>query len=238
MIGLHHGGQTGHSAAVLIGLAEKRLRYDLHEIDLAAFGQFEPDFLELNPLGQVPVLEDDEGRLLTESFFILLWLDETYPEPALGGDTPRARYEAHKWGKYVETHIAPNLAVWRWARLGGEAPAAELIERLPRERRALWERAAAGFSAAEIERARLALLRAMERMGADIADGGWLAGEDYSLADIAVYPHIAQLAELGIEVPETIEEWLTRIAVRPAVREAAGELAAVATMGPEPQRWG
>ena len=238
MIGLYHGGPCGHSAAVLIALAEKRLAYDEQTIELAAFGQFAPGFLEINPTAQVPVLEDAKGRLLTESFFILLWLDETHPQPPLGGEDARARYEVHKWGKYVETHIAPNLAIWRWAERGGEAPGAEPIARLPQERRALWERAAAGFSAGEVGRARLALVKALERMAADIAGGGWLASEDYSLADIAAYPHIAQLAELGIAVPERIEEWLTRIAVRPAVREAAGDLLTVATMGPEPGRWG
>jgi glutathione S-transferase len=143
-----------------------------------------------------------------------------------------------KWGGYVETDIAPNLAIWRWTQLGGEAPSADLLARLPQERRALWQRAAAGFTADEIERARLALVNALDRMAADIADGGWLAGGNYTLADIAAYPHIAQFAELEIEVPDPVEEWLTRIAVRPAVREAAGDLKIVATMGPEPGRRG
>ncbi len=233
MIGLYHGGACGHSAAVLIALAEKRLTYDERPIDLRKFGQFDPDFLEIAPAGQVPVLEDDHGNLLTDSFAILLWLDETYPNPPLGGEDD-ARQAVHEWGEYLETHIAPNLAIWRWTQLRGEAPPEELLARLPPERRAVWQRAAAGFSPDETERARLALVEALERMAADIAQGGWLAGEDYSLADIAVYPHIAQLAELGIEVPYAVDEWLTRIAVRPAVREAAGDLKIVATMGPEP----
>jgi glutathione S-transferase len=238
VIGLYHGGPCGHSAAVLIALAEKRIPYDERVIDLAGFGQFEPDFLKVNPVGQVPVLENDQGELLTESFPILLWLDEAHSVPPLGGGDASVRDEVRKWGKYIETHIAPNLATWRWARSAAQSPPAELLARLPRDRRALWERAAAGFSSEEVARARLALERAGERMAADIADGGWLAGDNYSLADIAAYPHIAQFEELGIAVPELVEEWLTRIAIRPAVREAVGELVTVATMGPEPQRWG
>jgi glutathione S-transferase len=234
VIGLYHGGACGHSAAVLIALAEKRLAYDERPIDLRKFGQFDPDFLEIAPAGQVPVLEDDDGNLLTGSFDILLWLDEAHPNPPLGGEDAETRRKVHEWGEYLETDIAPNLAIWRWVQLGGEAPPEELLVRLPPERQALWRRAAVGFSAAETEGARMALVTALDRMAADIAQGGWLAGGNYSLADIAAYPHIAQLAELGIEVPYAVEEWLTRIAVRPAVGEAAGDLKTVATMGPEP----
>lgn len=229
MIGLYHGGACGHSAAVLIALAEKRLTYDERPIDLRKFEQFDPDFLEIAPAGQVPVLEDDDGNLLSDSFSILLWLDGAHPDPPLGGEDD-AHLAVQEWGKFLETDIAPNLAIWRWAQLGGEAPPEELIVRLPPARQALWRRAAAGFSADEIECARLALVQALDRMAGDIAQGGWLAGEDYSLADIAAYPHVAQLAELGIAVPDLVEEWLTRIAVRPAVREAVGDLKIIATM--------
>ena len=42
-------------------------------------------------------------------------LDEISPDPPMEGAEPGARYQAHKWGACVETHIAPNLAVQRWA---------------------------------------------------------------------------------------------------------------------------
>jgi glutathione S-transferase len=237
MIRLHHGGPVGHSASVLIALAEKGLEYESDFVDLAEFEELDPAFLALNPSGQVPVLEAG-GHVLTEAFFILLWLDETYPDPPLGGADPRARYAVHKWGKYVETHLAPNLAIVRWARRGGAAPDAADLARLPPERRALWQRAATGFGAEEVERARAALDKALARMVPDLAQSGWLAGADYTLADIALYPHVAQLDELGIGVPAPVGEWLARVAARPAVRQAAGEMPVLATMGPEPGRWG
>jgi glutathione S-transferase len=235
MIALHHGGPAGHSAAVLIALAEKGLEADERAIDLAAYGQLGPEFLALSPAGQVPVLEFG-GHTLSESFFILLWLDESFPDPPLGGADPVARYRVQKWGKYVETHIAPYLAVWRWVRLGGEVPR-DALQRLPVERRALWERAAAGFGGEEAVRAEAALLRACERLAADLA-GGWLAGSEYTFADIAAYPHVAQFDALGIDVPLPVEDWLARVAERPAVHHAAAEMQVIATMGPELSRWG
>jgi len=236
VITLFHGGPSGHSASVLIALAEKGLEFEEHKVDLAAFGQLDPAFLALNPSGQVPVLED-RGHVLTETFFILLYLDEKYPRPPLGGADPKARYAVQKWGKYVETHVAPNLAIWRWAQKGGLAPEEVDLARLPPERHALWQRAAAGFDAEYVERAHAALDKAAARIVPDLAQGGWLGGE-YTLADIALYPHVAQFGELGIALPVPVADWLERVAARPAVREAAGDMPVLATMGPEPGRWG
>lgn len=241
MIALHHGGPSAHSAAVLIGLAEKGIGYEDRAVDLARFEQHREDFLSINPAGQVPVLEHD-GRTLTETFFILLYLDDIQPDPPLGGADAGARYAVQKWGKYVETHIAPNLAVLAWS-VSGKVPRGETeegLERLPPERRSLWREAADGFGAEEIAAARAALLKAGGRLAADLADRPWLAGADYTLADIVAYPHVARFERLGIAIPEAVADWLGRIAARPRVREALGEtgLIEVATMGPERGRWG
>lgn len=239
MIELHHGGPTGHSASVLIALAEKGIDYVSHPLDLSRFEQHAEPLLALNPAGQVPVLVAD-GRPLTEAFPILLYLDERFPDPPLGGGDPRARYAVQKWGKYVETHIAPNLAIVRWAQMGGavdEAAKAGLA-RLTPERRALWERALAGFSEETVESARNALGKTVARVAQDLANGRWLAGASYSLADIAAYPHVAQFASLGIELPDAVQDWLDRMEGRPAVGAAVGQMMVVATMGPEPGRWG
>ncbi|KPL66906.1 hypothetical protein SZ64_01615 [Erythrobacter sp. SG61-1L] len=236
---MYHGGPTGHSASVLIALTEKGLDYTSHELDLARFENHSDALLALNPEGQVPVLVAD-GQALTDTFHILLYLDEAFAEPALGGPNPQARYAVHKWGKYVETHIAPNLAIARWARLGGARKAGEgpRLDRLTPERSALWRKALAGFSDEQVEAAHKALEKAADRVAQDAADGGWLAGDAYSVADIAVYPHLAQFAALGIDLPEAAAEWLGRVAARPAVASAAGDMRIVATMGPELGRWG
>ena len=242
MMAIYHGGPSGYSASLLIALAEKGLAYEDHPLDLAAFAQHAPDFLAVNPGGQVPVLRED-GRTLTEAFFTLLYLDERYPDPPLGGADPQARYGVQKWGKYVETHIAPNLAIVDWA-ARGQTPddaARAGFERLPAERRALWEQALEGFPAEEVQAARAALAKAADRIGEDLTGSGWLAGDGWSLADIIVFPHAARFAALGITVPAAMADWLERAGQRPAVRQALGAqglVAAPATMGPERGRWG
>jgi glutathione S-transferase len=101
----------------------------------------------------------------------------------------------HKWGKYVQTHIAPHLGIVRWAALGGAAGPEQVqgFARLPHERRALWERAAAGFDADQVAASRRALLVAVDRLAADLAEGEWLAGPALTLADVVACPHVRQL---------------------------------------------
>lgn len=76
---LYDAARCPYCARVRIALAEKGLAYEPVEIDLSD----RPTWLyELNPLGKVPVLEDD-GLVLPESEVIMEYLDERYPEPPL-----------------------------------------------------------------------------------------------------------------------------------------------------------
>lgn len=239
MIALHHAPGSAHSAAVRIALAEKGLERQEHRLDLAGFAQHAPAYLALNPQGMVPLIENG-GRKLSESFFILLYLEETHPAPQLGGGDPRERYLVQKWGKYVETHIAPELAVVRWARLDGNVPdaARDGLERLPTERRTLWQRAGEGFGADRLAAATDALAAAGRRLAADLEQREWLAADRFTLADITVFPHVAQFGALGIAVPAPVAQWVERVAARDSVQAIRADLFPLAVMGPEAGRWG
>jgi glutathione S-transferase len=82
------------------------------------------------------------------------------------------------------------------------------------------------------------MLTAGERLAADLQGNAWLAGERFTLGDVAVYPHVAQFATLGLPVPAAVEQWLGRVAARPSVEGIREDLFPVAVMGPEPGRWG
>jgi glutathione S-transferase len=80
MATLYTAERCPYAARVRIVLAEKGLSYDAVEIDL----DDRPSWLyEKNPLGRVPVYEEDEGLVLPESSVIMEYLEERYPEPAL-----------------------------------------------------------------------------------------------------------------------------------------------------------
>src|SRR5262245_3897415 len=100
---------------VRLALNFKDLRYEQVPVDLRSGAQRTPEFLEINPQGLVPVLEDD-GAVLTQSLPILNYLEERYPEPALlPKDAPgRARSRAIAVAIACEIHPLNNLRVLQY----------------------------------------------------------------------------------------------------------------------------
>lgn len=188
---------------VRIALAEKGLDYEDMVIDLPGGASHRPDFLALNPFGQVPVLEDD-GKAFAESTAILEYLDETHPRPALMPASAAARADVRQlmcWSN------GPWMTSWkRWA-----APASM------------------GFpDTAEVRaRGREELGQHVAILAARLDRSPWLAG-DYSVADICYAPLllIADRAGLSDEISAlpAIAGWLDRLRARPAVQTAMGPL--------------
>jgi glutathione S-transferase len=108
------------------------------------------------------------------------------------------------------------------------------IERLPPARRELWRRAAGGFGAERLAQAAETLVAAGKRVAEDLERGDWLAGEAFTLADIAVFPHLAQFPAFGLALPAPAHAWLERMAQRPSVAAIRDDMFPLATMGPEP----
>ena len=94
MATLYTAERCPYAARVRIVLAEKELAYDAVEIDL----DDRPAWLyEKNPLGRVPVYEEDGGLVLPESRVIMEYLEERYPEPALSPADPAERALGRLW---------------------------------------------------------------------------------------------------------------------------------------------
>lgn len=212
-------------------LVEKRLDFLENRLDVARFEQLEPDYLALNPAGQVPALEAG-GKVLTEAFLVMCWLDEAHPRPPLGGGDAAARYRVQEIGQLVECAIAPNLAVLEWQR--GPAPSPEALMRLPPERRAWWEQALAGFGVAEVTAADVGLNRAFAGCEEWLGAHDWLAGAERTLADILLYPFAARLDLASLP---RLAGWRERMGEFPSAAIVEQERPAI-TMGPERPRWG
>ena len=91
---LYTAERCPYAARARITLAEKGIAYDAVEIDLAD----RPAWLyEKNPLGKVPVYEEDEGLVLPESEVIMEYLEERFPEPALWPADPAERALGRLW---------------------------------------------------------------------------------------------------------------------------------------------
>ena len=245
MIQLYHWEPGPNSGEVLICLEEKGIDFESRYVDVLALEQFAPDFLDMNPAGQVPVLVHD-GKVVTETGFILQYLEAVFPNPSLTPASAQDRYWVNVWIKYVNEYIAP--AVWRLgvARQGLALSAPLELERAPLERRQAWNKARAGFSNDELEIAKALLPIRLERMEQALGGSGWLAGPAVSLADVAVFPTARVLPVLtpdlvNAEATPGVTAWIERMKSRPAVQAALAMARHSQTMfapGPEGSRWG
>jgi glutathione S-transferase len=99
---LYTAERCPYAARARITLAEKGIAYDAVEIDLAD----RPAWLyQKNPVGRVPVYEEDEGLVLPESEVIMEYLEERFPEPALWPDDPAERALGRLWLKRFDDRL-------------------------------------------------------------------------------------------------------------------------------------
>jgi glutathione S-transferase len=233
-IDLYHAWVSSASRRVRFALEEKGLPWRGVLIDLLAFEQHSPEYLALNPNGVVPTLTHD-GAPVVESTAICEYLEDAFPDaPPLRPAAPRDRARMRVWAKWTDEVVIRAFQVANWNRMMGPTASrwsdAEVEARLKRvpnpDRREDWRRMAREpFSEREIEHALANIRRTLERMEAALADGPWLAGPTFSLADIHLSPYIVRLAEhekRGIRLadhPRTAA-WWERMLARPALARA------------------
>ncbi|MBM3644630.1 MAG: glutathione S-transferase [Alphaproteobacteria bacterium] len=90
---------------VRIFLAEKRAQVPIEEFDMDSRGHREDAFLAKNPLGTLPVLELDDGTILSESVAICRYFEEMMPEPPLFGRSALERAQVEMWNRRMELEL-------------------------------------------------------------------------------------------------------------------------------------
>lgn len=98
-------GDGPNSYRVRIFMAEKGVEVPMVRIDLDKGEHRSPQFLKLNSLGQIPVLELDDGTVITESIAICRYLENVHPEPPLFGHDPISRAKVEMWNRRMEQQI-------------------------------------------------------------------------------------------------------------------------------------
>jgi GST-like protein len=258
MLELYHWEPNGVFLKPLIALEEKAARFESRWFDPTAFDQLAPSFpasiesrLTLEREG--PILIAD-GTVIASTFFMLEYIAEAVPGPSLAPRSPWNRYRARAWGQFLGLSLGSTTSALGCARyltpaLVGRDPIAlrAQIDRIePVERRAAW---LAVIDARHDEATlRQRLTMPIARLEAALAKDAWLAGDDYSIADIDAYALVDPLRDLAPEVVNVTQtprlvEWLGRVAERPAVRAArarsrSGRPERAFVPGVEPSRWG
>lgn len=193
-----HGMSSPNVIKVVLMLEECGLDYELRHTAVFNQAQFSPDFLRLNPLGKVPVLEDPRlGIPLAESGAILFWLAER--EGKFLPTNQPARAEVMQWLMVQMANYGPMLGQFTHFNLvpQGSQPYAH-----------------ARYGA---------IAEKLNRLLDDRLQGRtWIAGGDYSIADMATQPWAYYVERHGFDPAAypALVEWRERIAARPAVQRA------------------
>ncbi len=260
MLELHTSEPNTFFLKPLIALHEKQAEFIVHHFDAtdphsqAAV----PDNVEtqLNLEREGPVLVHD-GTAIVSSFFMLEYIAEALPGAPLLPDDAFDRYRARASGQFLGAqlgslvpvlgcakYLAPRLAAIERAALQAG------IERIePIERRVGWRNVIDGiYTPGILQQARERLKFPITRVEETLAHGEWLAGPNYSIADIDAFAMLRVIPDLAPEivnpaVTPRVLEFLARIEQRPAVRAAlatsrSGRAHEHFVPGVEPSRWG
>ena len=223
---------NANSGKPLLCLKEKGVEFVYHYIDMGKLEQHSPAYLRLNPNGTVPTLVHD-GRVLTESTPAMEYIDAAFAGPPLRPSDPYSLWRMRKWCRYMDLYLCPALAM-----IGSQRATAVFKERDPREleralesiplpeRRRTWSMLMFDRTPSqELAESNRRVLAAVDLYEGALAEQPYLAGNDYSLADINA---MATLYALPLVRPEHISEektphfmdWLRRCHARPAIKAA------------------
>ncbi|HEX7075638.1 MAG TPA: glutathione S-transferase family protein [Hyphomicrobiaceae bacterium] len=195
-----YGYRNGRTFRALWALEEIGAQYEYVEIDLMRGEGREPKFLEINPAGKVPVLDDD-GAIITESAAICMHLAEKHPQSRLlppAGTVERS--QCYKWMSYVLTELDAPL----WA-------IAKHRFALPRDRRV----------PAVIETSSWEFRTAVKILATDLGNRSFLVGDRLTVADILAGHTLswAKSARLALG-SEQLEGYLASLLARDAAIRA------------------
>jgi glutathione S-transferase len=228
MLALYHNPFSTCSQKVRLALAEKKLDFVSHEIDLIGGAQHDPEYVKLNPNHVVPTLVHD-GRVLVESTLINEYVDEAFDGPALRPADAAGRHAVRLWTHLLDARIHPAAPVITFA-MGPrnlllaqpqevrEANIAAIPDPHHRAiRRSVLEH---GVDAPEFLGALRTMIDMLDRAETTLASQPWLSGKTFGLADAGVLPYVLRLDHLAMDAllaPETrpkVADWYARVQAR------------------------
>nr|WP_295833479.1 glutathione S-transferase [uncultured Azospirillum sp.] len=183
---LYHHPLSGHSHRARLFVSLLGLPHELVEVDLKASGHKSPEFLKLNPFGQVPVLDDD-GVVIADSNAILVYLAKKAGRGDWLPEDPAGAAAVQRWLSVAAGELAYGPAAARLITVFG-----------------------AKFNADEvIGRAHVLLARLESRLSGQ----DWLVGDHPTIADVAIYSYVALAPEGNVDLSgyPSVQAFLRRV---------------------------
>lgn len=204
---IHDWFNGPYPARVRIALAEKDMlsRIDFVSVNLWTGEHKQPEFLAINYSGTLPVLELDDGTLIAECTAITQYLDALDDNPVLTGTTALEKGVIHMMTKRAEIEFLDAVSVYFHHATPGLGPQVELYQNQE------W-----GL------RMRDKALRGMHYFDRVLQQQPYVAGDHFSMADIAVLGGMIFASLVKLAVPEECEAlraWHARVQARPSVQQ-------------------
>ena len=205
---------NGHK--VHIALEELGLEYKVIPVNIGAGDQFKPEFLKITPNHRIPAIVDTDGPggkpfTLFESAAILIYLSEKTGGRLIPKD-PIGRYKCLEWIMFQMGGIGPMFGQWNHFGAYASEKIPYAIERYSNE----------------VKRLTRVLNRRLE-------ETHWLAGDEYSMADIITFPWLRTATQptprfdergyLDLGDYPAVRRWFDEMAARPAVQRGVAVLA-------------
>ncbi|MET3790195.1 glutathione S-transferase [Aquamicrobium terrae] len=198
---LFDGGRAPNPRRVRVFLAEKGMKVPLVPVDMGAMGHRADEIRVRNPLQRLPVLELDDGTILTESVAICRYFEELQPQPPLFGQGALGKAQVEMWQRRMELelmmrvahafrHIHPAMKEWEVPQVPewGEANKPKVID----------------------------FLRFID---GELAGREFIAGDAYSIADITGLIAVDFMKPARIQVPDecaNVRRWHEAVSARPS----------------------
>lgn len=200
---LYDGGRAPNPRRVRIFLAEKGIEVPLEPVDMGTMEHRSPEIENRNPLRRLPVLELDDGNVITETIAICRYFEELHPAPALFGKGALGRARVEEWQRRMELnflmpvgfafrHIHPAMKEWEVPQIAewGEANKPKVIE----------------------------FLGLLDK---ELTSREFVAGDEFSIADITGLIAVDFMKPARIQLPENLENvhrWYGEISTRPSAQ--------------------
>jgi GST-like protein len=193
---------TPNGRKVSIMLEELGLSYTVHPVNIGADEQFDPAFVKLNPYSKIPVITDADGPdgepiTVFDSGAILIYLAEKTGSGLLPSAS-RARYVVLQWLMFQMSGVGPMFGQVHHFHRHAKEDVPYAKERYATEQR-----------------------RVYAVLDGRLADNAFIAGGDYSIADVATYPWVARHEwhpiNLAVDYPN-VKRWFDQVSERPGVK--------------------
>ncbi len=199
---LYNDNMAPNPRRARIFIAEKGITIPMVNVNIAGKENRTDDFLAKNPLGLLPVLELDDGRMLPESTTICRYIEEMHPEPNLMGRDAWERATIDRWNRHMEFELfLPIAQTFRnthpfWKGRIPQSPDYGEMCRSSAEKRIQW-------------------------LNDEMAGREFVAGDRFTIADISALVAIdfGRISNIRIQPGQTnLERWHKAVSARPSAK--------------------